>query len=213
MHNMDGRNNMGNTMETQEIDMDRIFFQYCEDRASEKPRALKEWMADHPELKDDFILWATDIPAMSYALTIPTDYEQEQRTAKIGLTVLSILGVIQETVPVITDLYLRSREHGLSPKQLATMLGVGISVIAKLQNRLISAESIPSSLMNRLTQSLKCNLDQVTAYLNQPPTLAAGVMYKAASAPTVSTQQSFRDAVENALDMSESQKSEWLNGE
>ena len=64
--------------------------------------------------------------------------------------------------------------------------------------------------MVRPVEPLDVTREQVRAYLNQTPTLAAGALYKADAAPQAAEQQPFAQALAACPGMSEEQKAFWL---
>jgi hypothetical protein len=193
--------------------MDRLFIEFAQDRQSNTPRPLVEWIASNPDMKQDFVAWAADIPAMDYAEGQPADAAAEAHTLHVGMGVLKKLGfTLEESVP-FSSLNEAARQQGVSPKQLAQKLGVGVTLFAKLNRRLLNAATIPVRLIERLAEELKISVEQTRAYLSQPPTLAAGAMYRSEQAPEVTEPQDFADAVRVSSDMSDTEKAVWLAGE
>ena len=85
-----------------------------------------------------------------------------------------------------------------------------MSMFAKLNRRLIHAATIPERLVERLSAELNITLDEIRAYLAQPPSLAEGAAYRSESVPEALGAQDFGDAVRGSSDMSEEQKREWI---
>lgn len=190
--------------------LDRIFIEFAQDRQSAAPRPLVEWIAANPDMKAEFVAWAADIPALEYAEKQSVDADTEARTVRTGLGVLKKLGfAIEESIP-FSDLNTVARQQGYSPKQMAQRLGMGISLFSKLNRRLLNLSSIPHRLIERLAEELRTSVEQARTYLAQPPTLAAGALYRSEQTPEAAEQQDFADAVRNCPDMSESQKADWL---
>lgn len=103
-----------------------------------------------------------------------------------------------------------ARERGMEAEEAASRLDVPFGVFVKLHRRLISPESVPATFVRRLAEAVGRTADEVSAYLRQPPTLAAGASYRADSTPTVGTQESFADALRSDPEATSAQTARWL---
>ncbi|HEY3332946.1 MAG TPA: hypothetical protein VGK19_23130 [Capsulimonadaceae bacterium] len=93
-----------------------------------------------------------------------------------------------------------AKQQGLTLTALAEALGLGRSVIVKLDRRLIDAATVPASALSRIADAIGAASSDIRAYLALPPTMAAGASYKATDTPaTAPEQQAFADAVSTAL--------------
>jgi hypothetical protein len=75
---------------------------------------------------------------------------------------------------------------------------------------LFAFDSLPAALIAALAQSLARTENEVAAYLRQPPTLARGASYKAASAPAVGVQEEFAPALARDPDLTNAGRARWL---
>lgn len=100
---------------------------------------------------------------------------------------------------------------GLLPAQVADAAGLSLTLLAKLDRRLISYGSVPREVINRLARSLRCGAGQVSEYLSGGgPQFVAGAQYKASSAPVLPNQQNFAEAVRSDRTLSPDRKAELL---
>jgi hypothetical protein len=88
-----------------------------------------------------------------------------------------------------------AQQKGLDAAGAASALRLPIALFWKLQRRLITFETLPTDLANRLADVLGKSADEMKAYLRMPPQLAAGASFKAEEMPEVS-QESFGDALQ-----------------
>jgi hypothetical protein len=191
-------------------ELDRIFASFNEDRKSPAPRPLAFWVLEHPDLRTCFVQWATELPSFEIAESRPAYPEFEARSLAIGRSILDRLGLGLEETGYVSSLNDAARGRGLTPRKAAERLGVGMTLFAKLNRRLIRAASIPARLVERLAEELQVPADQIRAYLSHAPMLAAGAAYRSDQAPEVAEAEEFSEAVRNSADMNEEQKVEWV---
>ena len=81
---------------------------------------------------------------------------------------------------------------------LAAALGLDKTLVAKLRDRRIDAETVPRGLCEGLAGELEVPLDAVIAHLNGPPVLTAGASFKASDKPEAVGKEPFARAVEGS---------------
>jgi hypothetical protein len=197
--------------EHREDDMDQLFASFYADRHSEAPRPLVSWIDDRPDLSAQFIQWATEIPALATAELMPASPDFESRSLAIGQAILQRHGLAASVGAGLSSLNDAARRCGSTPREAARRIGVGMSIFAKLNRRLISAGTIPARLLDRTAETLRLSLEEVRDYLAQPPALAAGAAYRSDAPPSVSEPQDFAEAVRTSPDMTDAEKLEWLS--
>ena len=103
---------------------------------------------------------------------------------------------------------------GIEPSQLASRLRLALSVLRKLDQRMIDAASIPFNLIEALGRELRVELTVIAAYLSGSPKLASAADYKSRKSPKASVQQQkFAIAINVSTangEMSESDRDYWL---
>jgi hypothetical protein len=105
---------------------------------------------------------------------------------------------------------------GFDFPELARKLKIGVSVLSKLDQRLITLATIPIDVIESVANELKVSADILTKYLSGTPKLASGANYKSPGTPRVvpSRQVTFENALKGAVkseEMSESDKAHWLD--
>lgn len=96
-------------------------------------------------------------------------------------------------------------------KQVATTLGLDKTLMAKLRDRKVVAETIPDELNFDLAQQLEVPPAAIIAHLSQPAVVYAGASFKAANKPEVGPKETFADAVRRSF-MKPAEKDRWLAG-
>lgn len=185
-----------------------LYIAWDEDRQSAAPRPLAAWLTDNPEHTAELLYWAGTAPLLDCANSSPDDPALEARTRAIGRQVVAEMRARYAT-PALTNLVEAAKRQGMTAKTLAARLDVGISIVAKLNQRLFNAASLPETLIVRLAETLQTNAGTVRAYLQQSPTLATGVQYKADGVPHVGAAEEFAAAIRACRDMTDAQKAVW----
>lgn len=80
-------------------------------------------------------------------------------------------------------------------RETAAKLGIKTAVIVQLRDRAVELASIPASFLTRLAEALGTGIDQLSAYLSEPRTLAAGASYKSDGKPTAGRQMRLADVM------------------
>jgi hypothetical protein len=74
---------------------------------------------------------------------------------------------------------------------------------------MIRFASIPQEILEGLADALERNVASVAAYLNQPPTFAAGVSYRSEGVPTLAEPADFYVALLADEDLDEENRDYW----
>ncbi len=113
----------------------------------------------------------------------------------------------------IASLCHEAQRFGLSTNELAARLGLDVSVIAKLDKKLIRPATLPRRLVAVVAEALQRSVDEVAAYLRTPlapATAVRALSFRAPSAPVVPKGETFADAIRSAPEMLEEARSGWL---
>ena len=195
------------------VERETLYMAWREDRDQAMPRPLQRWIADYPGFADDFIAWASDLPLIQPGGYGAGDLVEEARLAKVGRSVVAEMRARYglEPPPLIS-LTEAARQRNLRFKDVAVRVGIGVPILSKLEQRLLRFATLPESLIVKLAAALELGTETVRDYLRLPPTLAAGAAYQytGKSAPQVSVQEDFAQAVRSCPGMTESDKQVWL---
>lgn len=193
-------------------ELDQIFIEFAKDRETVQPAPLGVWIEKYPDMKLELIAWATELPTIKAAEAADPEPLLEQRTVEIGQSVLRKFGLLQEEAPKqIVPLYDLAKARGITPKQFALNLGIGVSIAAKLNRRLIQVASIPDKLIERIADQLQVGAEQVRAFLALPPTLSHGAAYRSQTAPEAGAAEEFLVALQTSPDTAEQDKQFWIS--
>lgn len=193
-------------------DLNLILSEYLANRDAGAAPRLADLVSQYPEHAEElnrFVLYsdvvgtlepmARDDPAAESRFAEAASLTAERlRAAGVGVT--APLGSITK----------QAETEGLTVRGLAERLGLSVSFVARLDQRLFTPAGIPRELIERLGTALNRGFDEIRGYLALPPRMASDGVYKSQIPPAIKEQADFRDTVRTALDLSEEQKSAWL---
>ncbi len=111
--------------------------------------------------------------------------------------------------PALSSLLAQARAHaGLDARALARRLGLGVDVLAVLEERQVASSSVPPSALRRIGAAIGASAEAVAAYLMKP---AAGVAaaYHAPHGHQAAHKLSFHDALLQSVLTTDAQKESW----
>jgi hypothetical protein len=135
--------------------------------------------------------------------------QRGMETAARLLAVRRSAQVAGETAPPLVGLKKEAEARGLTIQSLAAATQMTVSLLVKLDRRLIRFASIPRQAIEYIAAELGRSVETVAAYLQGDPQFASQASFRADTAPQLTNQQDFFEAVETDLQMSEDQKDEW----
>lgn len=178
---------------------------------------LDDWIRRYPQYEQELIEFAISWSLME---SLPPGLGTEE--INVDTLVLRGMSVVQnllhgqslETasarVPPFENLVSEGRAHGLEPRQLAQMARLGISLLRKLDRRLIRYASIPRDAIKGLAEAIQSDEASVSAYLRLSPALAPATEHRSEQAPALAEQEGFFDAVRADPTISPENAAHWL---
>jgi hypothetical protein len=115
----------------------------------------------------------------------------------------------REAAPPLVGLKKEAEARGLTIQGLAAATRMTASLLVKLDRHLIRFASIPGQAIERIAAELGRSVETVATYLQGDPQFASQASFRADTAPQLTKQQDFFEAIETDLQMSEDQKDEW----
>jgi hypothetical protein len=204
-----------------EADADAIAIAFAQESASDLPG----WTARHPEHARTLARLATETyfplapsspPSWSVASSFRSATQPLGTRASEGdggaARVREIgLGVLAARRPALSSLLLAIRAEGLELEEAAVALQLPEGLLWKLHRRFVALESVPAALLGQLAETVRRSVEEVRAYLAQPPMLATGASYRADTAPEAH-QESFESALSADPETTDAMRSHWLPG-
>ena len=163
---------------------------------------LEEWTRRYPEFEREIVEFAASWSLMTWLPPAPNAEEVTEQTLVLrGMSVVQNVLHRQsaesdsDSVALFESLIVEGQERGFEPRRLAHAVGLGDTLLRKLDRRLIAFTTIPEELIYRLARVMGREASSITAYLQQEPTLAARTEHRSEQAPKLTPQEDFFDAV------------------
>ena len=163
---------------------------------------LEDWTQRYPAFEREIIEFAASWSLMTWLPPAPNAEEVTEETLVLrGMSVFQNLLHRQsaesasDSAAPFESLIVAGQERGFEPRRLAHALGLGDSLLRKLDRRLIACTTIPQELIYRLAEVMQHEAASITAYLQQEPILAARTEHRSEQAPKLMPQEDFFDAV------------------
>ena len=178
---------------------------------------LEEWTRRYPEFERELIEFAASWSLMTWLPPAPDAEEIDEETLVLrGMSVVQNLLHRQsaesspDSVAPFESLIAEGQERGFEPRRLAQAVGLGDSLLRKLDRRLIAYATIPQGLINRLARVMQREATSITAYLQQNPTLGATTEHRSEQAPKLMALEDFFDAVRADPTISREHAENWF---
>ena len=178
---------------------------------------LDKWIKRYPEFERELTEFAVSWSLM-VSLPPAADAEEVDEETLIlrGMSVVQNLLHNQSTeldsysLTTLESLIAEGRKRGLEPCQLAQAVGMGESLLRKLDRRLIRYATVPEDAIYELSNVIQKKIKSVTDYLQLNPTLAAATEHRSEQAPMLIEQENFFDAVRNDPTIRHEHAVRWL---
>jgi hypothetical protein len=179
--------------------------------------SLAEWIHRYPYYEQELTAFAADW-ALTRWLSIPASFQQVDGDALV-LRGMSIVQQIldqqahprhDEVIP-LKGILQEGAHLGLTSHQLAERAQMSVSLVRKLDRRLIRYVSIPRQAIESLAHAIRREGTAVADYLQGPPILPQGASYHAERAPTLAEPEDFFEAVRRDMTISQELRERWLS--
>jgi len=193
-----------------------ITARYVEEVQAGRQPNISDYLARYPQYADEI----ADFVAYYQAIEIDVPYQIDTMPAlseDFHIATDSAWKRISQpestSTPKLTTLLITTSKQHLTLSQLAKKIGLTVDIVTKLERHNIKASSIPRELLNRLAEVLQHPLDAIQAYF-EPPNEQPSSRHQIAEAQSAyqmeEQSQSFREALEESLQLSGEQKHAWI---
>ncbi len=182
---------------------------YLDERAPRTGETLARYVERYPQYAQDLLLLTMETAVAEGQQDPPMEAPPPDLLRRLRTDARATLA----PRPVFNSLLAQAREHaGLTPRALAARLGVGVDVLALLEERHVRVETVVAPFLRRLAGVVGASVAAVQGYLALPPSAASpGVAYHAPRGHNAARSLSFAEAIaESALTTTE-QKDYWLS--
>jgi hypothetical protein len=163
---------------------------------------LREWIRRYPYYERELTDFAVGWILMDTLPPDPDTEEPDEETLiRRGRTMIeALLPGKDEQLPgeerrSFAGLLGEAKDLGLTMHELANVTRLSPALVAKLDQRLIRAATVPTEVLGDLARAIQRTPEEVLEHLRREPVLPAALEHKAEEAPTVPDQQDFFDAV------------------
>jgi hypothetical protein len=184
------------------------------------PGILDYWLREYPQFGPELVDFLASWTLMCSATAAAVDVEQFADDSKVdGHLVLRGISIVQnllhetsqrpQTQNRLNSLLGRAKAAGIALHDFARLTHLGEVVVRKLDRRLIRFSSIPKQAIKAIADTLGCQAEAVSLYLQGPATLVSGTRYRADRAPQLADAEDFLDAVDEDPTMTEEDRRSW----
>ena len=179
--------------------------------------SLDDWIRRYPQYEQELTEFAISWSMME---SLPSEPDTEE--VSVDTLVLRGMSVVQNllhgqslkttsvSVPPFESLLSEGRVQGLEPRQFAQASRLGVSLLRKLDRRLIRYASIPRDAIRGLADALRSDEASVSTYLRLGPALAPTTEHRSEQAPALTEPEDFFDAVRADPTISPGDAAHWL---
>ena len=179
--------------------------------------SLDDWIRRYPQYEQELTEFA-----ISWSLMESLPPEPDTEEVSVDTLVLRGMSVVQNllhgqtletisgSVPPFESLLSEGRVQGLEPRQFAQASRLGVSLLRKLDRRLIRYASIPRDAIRGLADALRSDEASVSTYLRLGPALAPATEHHSDQAPALAEPEDFFDAVRADPTISAVDAAHWL---
>lgn len=166
--------------------------------APHDPALLPAWLRAFPQFGEELraVSWHTWTRETDRRSAGEADEAEEDPViVGMGRSVLASLFPLASSAPPLTSLLQAAQAQGLSAGEFARAVRLDVFLLARLEQRLIRAASLPRALVEQIAHTLDRSAADVALYLRGRPSFAAGAHYKARQAPQVGAPVDFSVAL------------------
>lgn len=207
-----------NAKQMKQANLDSVLLEFrVEAAGGPKPALLDAYCRKYPEYAHELTDYAVQwLIGDALAATAPSGAAAHKASSPLVSRAISRFhDRLRVPAPSGVAEGLRNPFNGLSvarKREIRDELRIDMPLLAKLQNRLIDAETVPRKFLEGLATAVEATVDEVLGYLRLPPTVNAGADFKAEGKPSVGAQKErFEDAVRRST-LDEKQKQALLGG-
>lgn len=201
---------------------DDVLNEYASQPGGPSHAALVQWIKRYPQFRQELteftVAWTLQdgLPPAEDAEDVDTDtlvlrgmsvvedlLHRQEKAAQVGEDVNSASD--------FESLMAVAHEVDLDLQGLADSCDLSVSMMAKLNRRLIEISSIPAQLVQQFASTLRLSSSSIHAYFQRPIALASGAHYRSNARPAQSSsKENFFEAVRMDPGLSDSQRTRWL---
>ena len=206
------------------LELEDVFDALVASEESPEPAVVERWVRDYPQFEHELVDFMASWTLMKSAALVGahagSDAEAWAEAKDDNALVLRGMSIVQNLLHEMSQppkaprqvagLLDAAKAAGMNLRDVARATHLGETVLRKLDRRLIRFASIPREAIAAIAEALRCRADDLSEYLQQPPTLAAGAHYCASRTPQLAEPEDFILAVRRDPTMSTKDRWRWL---
>lgn len=205
--------------------LDDILDQLVIEHSGPSPQALAGFLARYPEYREAIITFAAAWSEQQLLQATAACADQvEEATIRNACARFEAAVIARDTArkaasdavakgnpsPAPQTLSQLAQGVGIALMDLVAPLKLDVGVVAKLDKRLIRAETLPRKLVEELARLVGSSADAIMSILSAPPAASPGPAFMIIRSVATPTQESFSDALK-ASTLSVEAKAYWLS--
>ncbi len=179
--------------------------------------SLAEWIRRYPHYERELTAFAADWALVTW-LPTPASMQHVDEDVLVACGMSIVQHILQqqarpgqEEIPPLKGIVQEAKSLGLSANQLAERTQMSVSLVRKLDRRLIRYSTIPLQAIETFAHVIQHGSSIVADYLQGTPILPQGASYHAEQAPTLAEPEDFFEAVRRDMTMSQELRERWLS--
>ncbi len=200
---------MTNRVDSDERNFEAIARAFLEERAQRHGNSLRRFIERYPEYEEELVLLAAEMAASDGEMAIPVTppshlFQRLRAEARAVLT--------PDAEPQLESLRDQAkRQAGLTLPALAAQLGIGVDVLAMLEERQIVLSSIPAQFLDHMAKTLRTSQEALLRFLTgSAGPSAPQVAYHAPQGHVDTEPLTFAEAISTSDLMTDEEKARWL---
>jgi hypothetical protein len=199
--------------------LDDVLNEFMAEQSRPQADALEVLAKRYPQFQRELIDFAA---AWAEQLTLPaeTELSPEQEKLLVDRAMSHMVNVtfnreekaqepVKKAAP-LQNLTGEAKKSGYELQEFAKACGLDLALVTKLNNRLISLNTIPPRLISHIGRLLSRSIEEISYYLSMSPADLATKSFLARKKPQRPKQQSFAEAIRGSS-LSDAEKTRWLD--
>ncbi len=202
---------------SEQMSLDDVLHAYAISDPGPGPASLAEWIRRYPYYERELTAFVADWALVTW-LPAPASVQHLDEDALVGHGMSVVQRILhhqahprQEKMFSLKGIVQEAARLELTPQQLAERTKMSLSLVRKLDRRLIRYSTIPFQAIEALADVVHCGSAVVANYLQGTPILPQGASYRAEQAPTLAEPEDFFEAVRRDMTMSQELREYWLS--
>ncbi|HLG77726.1 MAG TPA: hypothetical protein VKX46_15015 [Ktedonobacteraceae bacterium] len=202
---------------SERISLDDVLNAYAISDPGPGPASLAEWIRRYPYYERELTAFVADWALVTW-LPTPASVQHLDEDALVDRGMSVVQGILHHQAPPrqektlsLKGIVQEADRLKITPQQLAERTKMSLSLVRKLDRRLIRYSTIPFQAIEALANAIQCGSSVVAHYLQGTPIFPQSASYRAEQAPTLAEPEDFFEAVRRDMTMPQELREYWLS--